>query len=87
MDVVEVNQSGVTKSSTASSQSSSEVNKILFCLRAGDKKFQLISLRNKTFFSRALKRQQLASSRVQAEQQKVSPKVSKRKSREMFNLV
>ena len=46
MEVVEVNQSGATKSSTASSQSSSEVNKILFHHRAGDK--------NATYFSTKL---------------------------------
>lgn len=38
-------------------------------------------------FSRALRRQQLASTRVQAERQRALPKVLRRRSMEMFSLV
>lgn len=81
MDLVEVNKSGVTRSSNATSESSAEVN----FLRSGVNEFEMYS---KSFpFSRVLKRQRLESLRAQVEHKKVLLKVSRRELMEMFSLV
>lgn len=77
MDLAEVNQSGVTRSSTASSESSSEVSvthRTSSCL--------ILNTSFNSFFSRALKRHRLESSRARAEHRKAWPRVSRRRSTE-----
>lgn len=83
MDLAEVNQSGVTKSSTASSESSAEVS-VYLQVSSG---YQIFRFFHQRFFSRALKRQRLALLRAQADRKKALLKVPRSKLVKTFKLV